>query len=575
MDNTPKNIERLTSSELVQKKDEVKVSQLLHDEHIINKFSSSEVDKSLSTAQLFHKRTVHSHKPKKSTVSSSPLNKTHSRLSDISWSRQRMAMAMHLRNKSLDMSGEKGNRDDAQQDVARKTTYGASRATSSAARYVLAKKRLSEKQNHTYTYTKSAGKLSYSEQSQKPWPTSSVGYSDPTTSINSLFTRSWVSKRTKNHTSSNAVVSVFQPQENTTKQVTKDFLDLGKTKTATSSQFIPLPILLTIFFFIILIMLAVIIGSVAGNQTSTGSLTGNEMVIAQALMANGYDHIHTAAALANLKAESNVDPENMESPDALVNPSRGIGIAQWTTPTEKQGLLAKAASMGKSWKDIEVQAAYLIETCCRDGYPWGDTPGATYVTSADPAGKRVRVATYQEFLAETSLEGATLAWCYGYERPGIPHEQTRLEYAQEYLNKLDASDSGGGQDYNSASASQKSVVDACNSTPWPGPGLCATWTSNVFRNAGVGSWGGNAEDQFAAYCHSSDRSQLKVGMIIACDDSPTSHWGHVGIYVGDGHVMESLTDGIHTTDLDKWIAYNSRGGAEPVRWGWMGGVALN
>ena len=125
--------------------------------------------------------------------------------------------------------------------------------------------------------------------------------------------------------------------------------------------------------------------------------------------------------------------------------------------------------------------------------------------------------------------------------------------------------SGGGSyapgtpQQNAGSGKQQAVVNACYSTPSPGQNWCAAWVTNVFRNAGVGYFGGNACDMFNAWCYSSDRSALQVGMIVA-DSShsgtgmPGLIYGHVGIYVGGGIVM-SNEGAITSKSLDSFIGF--------------------
>lgn len=139
------------------------------------------------------------------------------------------------------------------------------------------------------------------------------------------------------------------------------------------------------------------------------------------------------------------------------------------------------------------------------------------------------------------------------------------------------SSSGGTPQQTGGSGKQQAVVNACYSTPSPGQNWCAAWVTNVFRNAGVGYFGGNACDMFNAYCYSSDRSALQVGMIVA-DSShsgtglPGLIYGHVGIYVGGGIVM-SNEGAITSKSLDAFISFYGTGSG--VRWGWLGGVALS
>ena len=145
------------------------------------------------------------------------------------------------------------------------------------------------------------------------------------------------------------------------------------------------------------------------------------------------------------------------------------------------------------------------------------------------------------------------------------------------------SSSGGGSyasgtpQQNAGSGKQQAVVNACYSTPSPGQNWCAAWVTNVFRNAGVGYFGGNACDMFNAWCYSSDRSALQVGMIVADSShsgtgTPGLLYGHVGIYVGGGIVM-SNEGPITSRSLDSFISFYGTGSG--VRWGWLGGVVLS
>lgn len=151
-------------------------------------------------------------------------------------------------------------------------------------------------------------------------------------------------------------------------------------------------------------------------------------------------------------------------------------------------------------------------------------------------------------------------------------------------NSYSGGSSSGGGSYapgtpqqNAGSGKQQAVVNACYSTPSPGQNWCAAWVTNVFRNAGVGYFGGNACDMFNAWCYSSDRSALQVGMIVADSShsgtgTPGLLYGHVGIYVGGGIVM-SNEGPITSKSLDSFISFYGTGSG--VRWGWLGGIALS
>ncbi|QWT17736.1 twin-arginine translocation signal domain-containing protein [Collinsella sp. zg1085] len=122
---------------------------------------------------------------------------------------------------------------------------------------------------------------------------------------------------------------------------------------------------------------------------------------------------------------------------------------------------------------------------------------------------------------------------------------------------------------------QKRVVNSCGVTPSPGYGLCAAWVSYVFENAGLGYVGGNANDMYNAWCTSSDKNKLKVGMIIAVSSHPQTQagqvYGHVGVYVGGNTVMDNIGY-IRSINLDQWI--NFYGETVTPRWGWASGINL-
>lgn len=136
--------------------------------------------------------------------------------------------------------------------------------------------------------------------------------------------------------------------------------------------------------------------------------------------------------------------------------------------------------------------------------------------------------------------------------------------------------SGGGQEYDAASDAQKRVADACKATDATGSGFCAAWVSHVYDAAKLPSPSGNACDMYYNYCTSSDRSDLKVGMIIAVPSVNNGTelgrmYGHVGIYVGDGIVMHCTEGSVHTDTLDDWIA-DFDGTNNTVKWGFGPGL---
>lgn len=133
----------------------------------------------------------------------------------------------------------------------------------------------------------------------------------------------------------------------------------------------------------------------------------------------------------------------------------------------------------------------------------------------------------------------------------------------------------GGGVITGGTKSLERVLSSARATPSPGAGLCAMWVSQVFSNAGFSYPGGNACDQYSWWCTSSDRSNLKPGMIIAVPSHPHTSagriYGHVGIYMGGGTVMDNVGY-IRSIGVDSWISYY--GATITPRWGWVFGTAL-
>ena len=127
-----------------------------------------------------------------------------------------------------------------------------------------------------------------------------------------------------------------------------------------------------------------------------------------------------------------------------------------------------------------------------------------------------------------------------------------------------------------ANAAQRRLVIEAYNTPTSSAESSAAWVEKVYANAGFGTFYGEASELYDAYCHSSDPSRLQVGMIVAVSTHPHSSegsmWGHVGIYVGDNIVCDSVQGQMRTSSLKDWIDYY--GSSVPVKWGWLGNVNI-
>lgn len=127
-------------------------------------------------------------------------------------------------------------------------------------------------------------------------------------------------------------------------------------------------------------------GVSTGSTQSTGS---NAKSIWDKLRAAGLTEAGVAGLMGNLKAESDLEPQNVQNsfekklgyddrgyteavdfgsyPD-FANDGAGYGLAQWTYPTRKAALLAFAKARQKSVGDLDLQLDFLLHEL-RSDYP--------------------------------------------------------------------------------------------------------------------------------------------------------------------------------------------------------------
>ena len=135
------------------------------------------------------------------------------------------------------------------------------------------------------------------------------------------------------------------------------------------------------------------------------------------------------------------------------------------------------------------------------------------------------------------------------------------------------------EDYEGGTLEGNKIVEAAKVTPWPGASLCATWTTRVYEKAGFPPPYGNANEQYYAYCKSSDRSELMPGMLVAVPTHNKTYmgslYGHVGIYMGNNIIRHSVTTGVEDMDLDKWLSFYGEVATPKWGWGFSGPVELH
>ena len=335
----------------------------------------------------------------------------------------------------------------------------------------------------------------------------------------------------------------------------------------------------------VLILLLALSGGSADQEVQ--GMNEVESQVASFFREKGLDDLQIAAIMGNMYAESGMNPGSEEGGGTNAN---GIGLCQWTNGRHTN-LVNYAKSIGKSWTEVQVQLDFFW-----DHDSWGywsraytirseHGPDGSENRSLDPVGGTLVSGSKRAFLASTDLKDAVRQFCYGWEGAGIPRLKVRYEAADRYYELLTNpsdgdGDHGGGTgapQIAGASVRQQAVVNMAYATPSPGQGWCAAWVTNVFRGAGVGYFGGNACDMCRSWCHSSNRNDLKVGMIIADVSHPGTGsagltYGHVGIYIGNNRVM-SNEGPITVKSLDSFIRFYGAGTG--CKWGWIGGIDLS
>lgn len=335
----------------------------------------------------------------------------------------------------------------------------------------------------------------------------------------------------------------------------------------------------------VLILLLALSGGSADQEVQ--GMNEVESQVASFFREKGLDDLQIAAIMGNMYAESGMNPGSEEGGGTNAN---GIGLCQWTNGRHTN-LVNYAKSVGKSWTEVQVQLDFFWD---HDGWGYWSRaytirsehgPDGSENRSLDPVGGTLVSGSKRAFLASTDLKDAVRQFCYGWEGAGIPRLKVRYEAADRYYELLTNpsdgdGDHGGGTgapQIAGASARQQTVVNMAYAIPSPGQGWCAAWVTNVFRAAGVGYFGGNACDMCRSWCHSSNRNDLKVGMIIADVSHPGTGsagltYGHVGIYIGNNKVM-SNEGPITVKSLDSFIRFYGAGTG--CKWGWIGGIDLS
>jgi len=136
---------------------------------------------------------------------------------------------------------------------------------------------------------------------------------------------------------------------------------------------------------------------------------GSTKYIVNRLTAGGLTKTAAIGVVANLKAESNLDPAIKQ-----LGGGPGRGLAQWEKggryDTDPINLTKFAKKKGTDWRDLDTQIDFIL-----------------YEMERHPEYKEVK-----QMLNQTdNVKDATMIFLKRYEKAGTPHTQKRLKYATE------------------------------------------------------------------------------------------------------------------------------------------------
>ena len=138
-----------------------------------------------------------------------------------------------------------------------------------------------------------------------------------------------------------------------------------------------------------------------------------------ALKAEGYSDEAVAGVMGNISGESGFNSGAVEGGSGI-----GFGLCQWSFG-RRTALENFAASRGVDPSDVDLQIEFLIAELRPEG---GADGFATY-----------QFAGYENYrntwMTSKSIEETTTAFCAGFERPGIPRNQVRIEAAKKYYEQ--------------------------------------------------------------------------------------------------------------------------------------------
>ncbi|MBQ8379674.1 MAG: C40 family peptidase [Clostridia bacterium] len=283
---------------------------------------------------------------------------------------------------------------------------------------------------------------------------------------------------------------------------------------------------------------------------STSSLTGSDNLekIWNYLKGKGCSDIATAAIIGNIGVESantfsgTIVQNHISDVDTFyqsynynIRDGLGVGICQWTYYTRKQYLLDLAIQANTDWYDLGIQLDCL----------WNEINGL------NGASRQMGNSSMEVLNSMTDIAAATELFCDSFERPGVPHLDSRINYATSAYNLY----AGKTINTDQESTTTYTVGEQVASEAIKYVGLayvfgaadlnaavdCSGFTMCIYKKFGY-----NIPHSAAAQYNEGTRlynfstETLAPGDLLFKENTYKAGISHVGIYLGGGKIVEAL-----------------------------------
>ena len=139
---------------------------------------------------------------------------------------------------------------------------------------------------------------------------------------------------------------------------------------------------------------------------------------------NGFTPAATAGMMGNVYQESKFKPAMIQGNGA----GPAAGLFQWENYNTKSKRWAEmnryAQSKGKNWTDPKSQMEFALQEMRNDDWMWRTPSNSSYT----------HVSSFDEFKNMQDPQLAAVAFSNHFERPGKPHNETRMAAAQGYYD---------------------------------------------------------------------------------------------------------------------------------------------